>query len=195
MQSSVGPNEVIAARLPRAGHPRDQLMTAHHRQRQPDLDVRVSVPVGHGRAEFERRSGESLTGSDLVQGILRSTRRRDLSGARALGCDNSRATGRSIGPVIFKAVGEGRPYPDHGLETPAQWSTVSPRAVCLEHLITTKRTLDLAFVLSTDSTFYGDIFARVVSWRDEFYLKDGLHRALRAALQPRSRLHARVLTL
>lgn len=97
--------------------------------------------------------------------------------------------------MIFKAVGEGRPYPDHGLETPADWSAVSPRIVRLEQLITTKRTLDLALVLAVDSTFYGDIFAHVVSWRDDLYLEDGLHRALRAALQQRPVLHARVLAL
>ena len=45
--------------------------------------------------------------------------------------------------VIFKAVGEGRPYPDHGRTTPRDWSPVAPRMVRLDELITTKRTLDL----------------------------------------------------
>ena len=67
--------------------------------------------------------------------------------------------------------------------------------VRLEHLVTTKRTLDLATLLSEDSTFFGDLFAHVVSWRGELYLEDGLHRALRAALQQRGLLHARVLEL
>jgi len=31
--------------------------------------------------------------------------------------------------VIFKAVGDGRPYPDHGYTTPRQWSKVAPRQV------------------------------------------------------------------
>ena len=97
--------------------------------------------------------------------------------------------------MIFARVGEGRPYPDHGLTTSRQWSQVPPRQVRLESLVTTKRTLDLALVLSEDSTFYGDLFAHVVSWRGEMYLEDGLHRALRAALQQRGLLHARVLEL
>lgn len=97
--------------------------------------------------------------------------------------------------VIFKAVGEGRPYPDHGLESPRDWSPVAPRMVRLDELITTKRTLDLTIVLSEDSTFYGDLFAHVVQWRGDLYLEDGLHRALRAALQQRPVLHARVLDL
>jgi Arc/MetJ family transcription regulator len=97
--------------------------------------------------------------------------------------------------VIFKAVGEGRPYPDHGLVTTRQWSEVPPRQVRLDELVTTKRTLNLDSLLSDDSTFYGDLFAHVVSYRGVMYLEDGLHRAVRAALQQRPVLHARVLVL
>ena len=69
---------------------------------------------------------------------------------------------------------------------------VPPRQVRLDELVTTKDTLQLAALLDEDSTFYGDLFAHVVEWRGELYLEDGLHRALRAALQQRSVLHARV---
>lgn len=97
--------------------------------------------------------------------------------------------------MIFKAVGDGRPYPDHGLATAKQWAEVPPSLVRLEELVTTKRTLDLAMLLSEDSTFYGDLFAHVVQWKGTMYLEDGLHRAVRAALQQRPVLHARVLVL
>ena len=97
--------------------------------------------------------------------------------------------------MIFRAVGEGRPYPDHGLVTTRQWSQVPPRQVRLDELVTTKRTLNLDSLLSDDSTFYGDLFAHVVSYRGVLYLEDGLHRAVRAALQQRPVLHARVLVL
>ncbi|WP_460434215.1 type II toxin-antitoxin system VapB family antitoxin [Angustibacter speluncae] len=97
--------------------------------------------------------------------------------------------------MIFKAVGEGRPYPDHGLITPKQWAEVPPRQVRLTDLVTTKRTLDLDALLAEDSTFYGDLFAHVVEWQGRLYLEDGLHRAVRAALQQRPVLHARVLVL
>lgn len=97
--------------------------------------------------------------------------------------------------MIFKAVGDGRPYPDHGLTTTRQWSQIAPCQVRLDDLVTTRRTLDLAHLLSEDSTFYGDLFAHVVSWRRTLYLEDGLHRAVRAALGQRATLHARVLTL
>jgi len=96
--------------------------------------------------------------------------------------------------VIFKAVGEGRPYPDHGC-TPSDWAEQAPRQIRLSDLVTTKRTLDLEALLDEQSTFYGDLFAHVVRWNGELYLEDGLHRALRTALHGRDVLHARVLDL
>jgi Arc/MetJ family transcription regulator len=96
--------------------------------------------------------------------------------------------------VIFKAVRDGRPYPDHQLSA-RDWASIAPRPVRLDQLVTTKRTLALDTLLDDDSTFYGDLFPHAVLWRGEVYLEDGLHRALRAALQQRQVLHARVHTV
>ena len=96
--------------------------------------------------------------------------------------------------MIFKRVGDARPYPDHGMKS-SEWAQIAPSQVRLDQLVTTKDQLDLANLLDEDSTFFGDLFAHVVSWRDELYLEDGLHRALRAALQQRHVLHARILQL
>jgi Arc/MetJ family transcription regulator len=96
-----------------------------------------------------------------------------------------------VAGVIFKRVGDGRPYPEHGLSSKS-WAAVPPRQVRLDELVTTKDTLHLDTLLDEDSTFYGDLFAHVIEWRGEYYLEDGLHRALRAALQQRNVLHARV---
>lgn len=96
--------------------------------------------------------------------------------------------------VIFKRVGEGRPYPDHGLSDKG-WADVPPRQVRLDELVTTKDTLQLATLLDEDSTFFGDLFAHVVEWNGDLYLETGLHRALRAALQQRNVLHARVVAV
>jgi Arc/MetJ family transcription regulator len=96
--------------------------------------------------------------------------------------------------VIFKTVQDGRPYPAHDL-TLRDWSKVPPRQVRLDELVTTKRVLALDVLLADDSTFYGDLFPHVVLWNGELYLEDGLHRALRAALQQRLTLHVRVLDL
>lgn len=97
--------------------------------------------------------------------------------------------------MVFKAVGDSKPYPEHGVVSAKDWSTIPPRQIRLNQLITTRAELDLRTLLATDSTFYGDLFAHVVLWRGELYLEDGLHRALRAALQQRTVIHARVLDL
>ena len=96
--------------------------------------------------------------------------------------------------MIFKRVGLGRPYPEHGLTSRA-WADVPPRQVRLDQLVTTKDTLQLAALLDEDSTFYGDLFAHVVEWEGDLYLEDGLHRALRAALHQRNVVHARVVRI
>ena len=93
--------------------------------------------------------------------------------------------------MIFKGVGDGQPYPEHGLK-PRDWASLPPRQIRLDQLVTTKATLNLASLLDEDSTFYGDLFAHVIQWNGELYLEDGLHRALRAALQQRNVVHARV---
>lgn len=97
--------------------------------------------------------------------------------------------------MIFKAVGETRPYPQHECRTSREWGAVSPRQVRLDRLITTQRMLDLSTLLGEDSTFYGDLFPHVVKWNGELYLEDGVHRALRSALQRRAVMYARVLDL
>jgi Arc/MetJ family transcription regulator len=96
--------------------------------------------------------------------------------------------------VIFKAVRDGRPYPDHRLST-RDWANVAPRPVRLDELVTTKKELALDQLLDEKSTFYGDLFPHAVQWNGDIYLEDGLHRALRAALQQRTTLHVRVLDL
>jgi len=96
--------------------------------------------------------------------------------------------------VIFKDVREGRPYPEHGL-TVRDWARIPPRQVRMDELVTTKKVLELDRLLSEDSTFFGDLFPHAVQWRGELFLEDGLHRAVRAALQQRNLLHVRVLDL
>ena len=105
-------------------------------------------------------------------------------------------TGRRSGDasLIFKMVQDGRPYPAHDLML-RDWAAVPPRQVRLDQLVTTKKVLALDVLLDDDSTFYGDLFPHVVQWQDELYLEDGVHRALRAALQQRTVLHVRVLNL
>jgi Arc/MetJ family transcription regulator len=95
--------------------------------------------------------------------------------------------------MVFKRVGDGRPYPDHGL-TSREWAAIRPSRVRLADLVTTRSQLDLSVLLVDDSTYFGDLFAHVVQWRGDLYLEDGLHRALRAALAGHgdATLHARI---
>ncbi|GGM53068.1 hypothetical protein GCM10012275_25060 [Longimycelium tulufanense] len=96
--------------------------------------------------------------------------------------------------MIFRDVREGRPYPEHGLSA-RDWARIPPRQVRLDDLVTTKRVLELDRLLTEDSTFFGDLFPHVVHWHGELFLEDGLHRAVRAALQQRRVIHVRVFDL
>ncbi|HEX8759289.1 MAG TPA: type II toxin-antitoxin system VapB family antitoxin [Pseudonocardiaceae bacterium] len=96
--------------------------------------------------------------------------------------------------MIFKNIQQGRPYPDHGLSA-KDWAQIPPHQVQLAELITTATVVELDRLLSEDSTSLGDLFPHAVQWGGELFLEDGLHRALRAALQQRTALHVRVLDL
>lgn len=96
--------------------------------------------------------------------------------------------------MIFKAVLDTRPYPEPAL-TNEQWGELAPRQIRLSDLSTIRSTLDLNALLASDSTFFGDLFAHVVRHNGNLYLEDGLHRAVRAALQGRTSLHARVFEI
>lgn len=96
--------------------------------------------------------------------------------------------------MIFKSVGDVRPYPEHGYSA-ADWSRVPIRQMRLADITTTRRLVDLEVLLADDSTFYGDLYIHVVKHGNSYYLEDGTHRAVRAALQQRLVIHARVLDL
>ncbi|MEI6404685.1 MAG: type II toxin-antitoxin system VapB family antitoxin [Actinomycetes bacterium] len=96
--------------------------------------------------------------------------------------------------MIFKSVLDTRPYPEPTL-TGEQWGELAPRQIRLADLSTIRSTLDLNALLASDSTFFGDIFAHVIRYKGSLYLEDGLHRAVRAALQGRTSLHARVFEI
>lgn len=138
-------------------------------------------------------AGEVTVTTDIVQSTLDrrdAEPQRPLSGAHPV----VRSPDGRLCRVIFKRVGEERPYPEHGY-VQRQWAAIAPQQIRLDQLVTTKRILDLEQLLEDDSTFYGDLFAHVIFWQGDYYLEDGLHRALRAALQQRQTMHARVLEL
>ena len=68
----------------------------------------------------------------------------------------------------------------------AAGALVASRLACADAM---PEAAEVEALLEEDSTFYGDLFPHAVQWQGELYLEDGLHRALRAALQQRD-LHA-----
>ena len=96
--------------------------------------------------------------------------------------------------MIFKEVRQGRPYPEHGFSL-KDWAQIPPQQVLLADLVTTATLVELDRLLSEDPTPFGDLFPHAVRWCGELFLEDGLHRALRAALQQRTALHVRILDL
>ena len=144
-----------------------------------------------------RRLALTRTECQHTTGCRPPTRRRGSGGRTRLErVDGTRPGVRGAGgqALIFKAVRNGRPYPDHNFST-RDWALIPPRQIRLDTLVTTKRELALDALLADDSTFYGDLFPHAVQWHGELYLEDGLHRALRAALQQRNVIHVRVLDL
>ena len=96
--------------------------------------------------------------------------------------------------MIFKEIRQGRPYPEHGFSM-KDWAQIPPQQVPLTNLITTGTVVQLDKLLSDDPTLPGDLFPHAVRWCGELFLEDGLHRALRAALQQRTTLPVRILDL
>ena len=52
--------------------------------------------------------------------------------------------------MIFKAVPERPPYPDHGVTTQRDWAVIAPRQIRLADLTTTRATLDLRSLLDDE---------------------------------------------
>ncbi|WP_425432412.1 type II toxin-antitoxin system VapB family antitoxin [Geodermatophilus nigrescens] len=147
----------------------------------------LSASPAYDRRGVPSRSRTGATPSGGRRRAARTVDRVAADGAGAGWSDGGRA-------LIFKAVRNGRPYPEHGLST-KDWAMIPPRQIRLDTLVTTKSELALDTLLADDSTFYGDLFPHAVQWHGDLYLEDGLHRALRAALQQRTVIHVRVLDL
>ena len=67
-----------------------------------------------------------------------------------------------------------------------------------DKLTTVKGNVAEIILVNPHSTLVLDVkdeSGKTVKWRGELFLEDGLHRAVRAALQQRTVLHARVLDL
>ena len=137
--------------LPVPGRAGDQAVPGEHADRDPDADVRPRGLVHDQRTELDDRRVERVAGCDLGRRVavglgssagIRTSARRCTAVARcrtgAARVVGSLVPARStLSAVIFKRVGDTRPYPDHGT-TLKQWADVPPRQVRLDELVTTK---------------------------------------------------------
>ena len=100
----------------------------------------------------------------------------------------------SLSNVIFKRSQEGRPYPRPQLSR-AEWDALPLEMVALADLIATRRIVDVDKLLGDPGRCDSGSELRVVEYEGELFIESGLHSALRAALQLRTGLPARVLVL
>lgn len=98
---------------------------------------------------------------------------------------------------MFKAIDPSRPWPK-GEMTTEKWKQVPAFWVPIGELIATQDGVKLEYLTHGDRgrpSFSGDPNPHVVSWRGNLYLEDGHHRAVRAMMQAKKEIFARVLTV
>jgi hypothetical protein len=83
----------------------------------------------------------------------------------------------------FRGITDQRPYPPTGLTT-ARWIAEVPAfPVRFENIVLTQTGVRIAPLFGiTDPHSAGDTTPHIVAWQGQFYLEDGHHRVVRAAL-------------
>jgi len=96
---------------------------------------------------------------------------------------------------VFKRFGT-REYPPTGLNT-GLWMKLPLTNVPIEELVTTQEHIYIRDILGKvlKPSVSGDEFPHVVSWNGTFYLEDGHHRAVRAIIEGKNYLQARVFKI
>lgn len=87
-----------------------------------------------------------------------------------------------------------RDYPNIGMTT-EKWLDIPTKTVNIEDLIATQKHVYIESLLGPETSFCRDMFVHVVEWQGELFLEDGHHRAVRAWINNRETLEARVLTI
>ena len=81
--------------------------------------------------------------------------------------------------MIFKRIGNGRPYPDHGRESTRQWADVAPRPVRLDQLVTTKQQLGSPAAADVAGRLEASLDASLKAMRlervDLYFLHSNIH--------------------
>jgi len=92
----------------------------------------------------------------------------------------------------FKGIVLERPYPTTGLSTKLWMETVPVRGVPLGNLYLTQNGILIEALFRTSGSYSGDEYPHVVLWAGSYYLEDGHHRVVAAALSRQQSVYARV---
>lgn len=96
---------------------------------------------------------------------------------------------------MFKGIDTSRPWPK-GEMTTEKWQQVPSFWVPIGELIATQDGIKLEPIINAPKISHcGDNNPHVVSWRGNLYLEDGHHRAVRTAIEGKTQIFARVLTI
>jgi len=91
----------------------------------------------------------------------------------------------------FKGFIDERPYPVSGL-TSKLWLAIPIQKVVLKDLVLTQRGVFIDPLFSNALSYSKDAFPHVIIWNNDFYLEDGHHRVVLAALKEQKTVLARV---
>lgn len=94
--------------------------------------------------------------------------------------------------IISRDAGE--PWPSQGM-TSKKWLSVEPREVQISDLIATQDGIYFRGLHPDTIPVGGDPIPHVIHWQNKFYLEDGHHRVVRAALRGEKVVLARVLSI
>ena len=95
----------------------------------------------------------------------------------------------------FAPAYNGYPYGPTGM-TSQKWLDIPVRYVPVWDLIATQAHIDLRIFIGEPRPPYGgDIYAHAVRWKDDLYLEDGHHRAVRAMYENHGLLAVRILEI
>lgn len=95
---------------------------------------------------------------------------------------------------MFAGIDCARDWPPPGMTT-GRWLRIPARPVPLGDLVATQDGVWLAPLLGEPSSHCGDPIPHVIAWGGSLFLEDGHHRVVRAALNGRRHIPARVLVL
>lgn len=93
---------------------------------------------------------------------------------------------------MFAGVDVSRPWPKTGM-TSEKWLEVPTRAVQIRSLFATQDGVYLKPLVEPEAPVGGDDYPHVIIWKQRYYLEDGHHRVVRAAMNGYQLVFARVL--